>query len=706
LKEVVRRMRRLGLCAKRPGVDLLAVAVCALGLACALAAQDTPAKPKPSWLHDTPIVIAENHDDISIFRRRRGGTTTWDEQAYAKEYTEEAIQKLSDLGVTLVIMPFFKGFGLEAEKEHRDNSRKLAAILRKHGIRVGVYVGSTIAYETFLLENPEAERWFVPDYLGRPVFYDNQTFRKRVYFMHPGYREYIQKVLTAAEDELHADLIEFDNTSMQAAPAIFQHPLAIEDFRDFLRKKYSSEELKQRLGFSDVRYVLPPRYDRPLRVINDPLFQEWTDFRCQQLSDYYGIMESLLRRLNSGVAVECNPHSGISGVNTIWEQGVDYPRLLSHLDAVFTEEGDDAHVNRDGILVSRIRTFKMAATLHNTLFDAAGGEAGSTLQMAESMAFGRQCLGDVGGVLAGYELPEDQRAYIRFFRRNFDYYRNIDNRADVAILHAYATLGFNNDRPAVSTMLFEQALIEAKVPFDIIFDENLRDLSKYRVLVLADQECLSEEQMTRLSEFVHQGGGLVATEHTSLYTPWRQRRPDFGLKDLLKVVAPPWRETEENKPEALLKISPVRNQIGKGRAVYVAAVKPSIQKPPAERMISEYWKLPVNWNELIEAVQWAAEGHLSLQVNAPLTVAAEITEQREEGRMMLHLVNYDSARTPRVNDIGVSLEIPRGKKATRISLLSPDEQGMPSLPFTIQNGKLVFTVPRLKTYTVAVIQTQ
>jgi len=697
-------MRRQVVRAKSPSASLLAMVACALGLACPLAAQDAPAKPRPSWLHTTPIVIAENHDNISIFRRRRGGTTTWEEQAYANEYTEEAVQRLSDLGVTLVIIPFFKGFGLQAEKEHRENSRKLAAMLRQHGVRVGVYVGSTIAYETFLLENPQAESWFVPDYLGKPVFYDDQTFRKRVYFMHPGYREYIQKVLTAAEDELHADLIEFDNTSMQAAPAIFQHPQAIEDFRDFLRKKYSPEALKRRLGFSDVRYVLPPRYDRPLHVINDPLFQEWADFRCQQLSDYYGIMESLLRRLNPDVAIECNPHSGISGVNTIWEQAVDYPRLLSHLDAVFTEEGDDARVTPDGMLVSRIRTFKMAATLHNTLFDAAGGETGSTLQMAESMAFGRQCLGDVGGMMAGYELPEDQRGYIRFFRRHFDYYRNIDNRADVAVLRSYASLGFNNDRPAVSTMLFEQALIEAKVPFDIIFDENLRDLSKYRVLVLADQECLSDDQLSGISEYVHHGGGLVATEHTSLYTLWRQRRRDFGMKDLLKVEAPPWRETEENEPEELLKVPPVRNQIGKGRAVYVAAIRPSIEKPPAQRMTSEYWKLPVNWEELIDAVQWAAGGHLSLQVNAPLTVAAEVTEQREKGRTMVHLLNYDAARNPQVSGIEVSLEIPRGKEITRVSLLSPDEQGLLSPSFTVRNGKLLFTVPRLRTYTVAVIQ--
>src|SRR3989442_6757517 len=184
----------------------------------------------------------------------------------------------------LAIIHFYKGFGLEAEKEHEEDARKLASLLHKYGIRVGVYIGSTIAYETFLAEKPEAADWFVPDFQGRPVFYDDQTFRKRVYFMHPGYREYMKRVIRHAIERLQADEIDFDNTSMQAQAPIFQHPLAIEDFRNYLANKYPREVLEKRLGFSDVRYVLPPRWDKPLRTINDPLFQEWADFRCHQLN--------------------------------------------------------------------------------------------------------------------------------------------------------------------------------------------------------------------------------------------------------------------------------------------------------------------------------------------------------------------------------------------------------------------------------------
>jgi len=667
-------------------------------------AQTGVAGPRPSWLHTMPIITVSNHDSMPIFRRRVGGNPVWQEEDYEREHTEEAIDKLKDLGVTLVIVHFYKGFGLEAESEHREKARQLAAMIKKKGLRLGVYVGSTIAYETFLLEKPEAEEWFVPDFLGKPVFYDDQTFRKRVYFMHPGYREYMRRVLRTAIEDFHADLIHFDNTSMQAEPAIFQHPLAIEQFRDFLRNKYSPEELKKRLGFSDVRYVLPPRYSRPLGEINDPLFQEWADFRCEMLTRYYAEMEDLLRGLNPEVAVETNPHSGISGINTIWEQGVDYPRLLSHLDAVWTEEGDPAGVTEQGILVSRIRTFKMSNTLHNTLFVASGGPSGNKLQLAETMAFGRQCMGDVGGVLAGYDLPEDQRRYVKFYHRNFEHYQDIDNVADVAVLHSYATMGFNNDRPAVSTMLFEQALIQARVSFDIIFDANLRDLSKYRVLALPDQECLSDEQLDLIRKYVRGGGGLVATEQTSLYTPSRQRRRDFGLKDLLKVEAPPWQGARES--EAVLKIPPVHNEVERGRVVYIPEVKSTIEKPRGDRMTSEYWKLPANWRELIESVKWAAGGRLSLEVTAPPTVVAELVEQKQKNTFIVHLLNYDVARVPAVRNIQLSVQLPLQRKVRNAFLLSPDEEGLRPLPVTQKDGRATLTVPQVRTYALAVIQAE
>ena len=525
------------------------------------AAAEAQPLPRANWLESEPLIITGNWDDMPIFRHRVGGNPVWQEDEYRREHTEEAVQKLKDLGVTMAVIHFYKGFGLDAEREQMGDARRLAALCKKHGLRVGVYVGSTVGYETFLLEKPDAASWFVPPFLGRPVLYGEQTFRKRVYFMHPGYRSYIQRVLRIAVDELKVDLVHFDNTSMQAQAPIFLYPMAVEDFRDYLRKKYSPEMLQRRLGFSDVRYVEPPQLDRVPRVINDPLWQEWAGFRCAQLNAYYGEMERFIRGLNPQTAVECNPHSGISGHNTVWEQGVDYPGLLSHMDVVWTEEGDEAEVTPDGILVSKIRTYKMGETLKNRIFTYTGGTRAAKREMAEAMVYNPMTLGEVGGGLAGYDTPADQRKYIRFYLSNFDYYRQAHHPADVAVLHSYASMAFNNDLPWQSAMLFEQTLIQGKVPFDIIFDANLRDLSKYRVLALPDQECLSDEQIALIREFVNRGGGLVATELSSLYTPWRQRRREFGLNSLFQVAAPRWSPARAGGEKAPA-IAPVRRPGG------------------------------------------------------------------------------------------------------------------------------------------------
>jgi hypothetical protein len=328
--------------------------------------------------------------------------------------------------------------------------------------------------------------------------------------------------------------------------------------------------------------------------------------------------------------------------------------------------------------------------------------------MAEAMAYNGNCFGMVGGILSVQRLPESSKRYIRFFHDNFRLFRDTDSAADVAVLHSFGTLAFNNDRPYQSTWLFEQALIQAQIPFDVIFDQHLKDLSRYRVLVLGDQECLSDAQLALIRAYVKNGGGLVATELTSLYTEWRELRRSLGLGDLFNVNSP---AIFDNGIDVLLADGaqplapgPVRNQVGSGRVVYVPQVKPSLQKPPFVPMTSHYWRLPLNWQELVEAARWAAGGELALEVKAPLTVTTNLLVQKPSGTLLVHLVNYDVERTPKVENVEVSLRGALVKNVKGISLFSPDHDGVESLPPATQNGRLGFVVPTLNTYCVVEIQ--
>jgi hypothetical protein len=46
-----------------------------------------------------------------------------------------------------------------------------------------------------------------------------------------------------------------------------------------------------------------------------------------------------------------------------------------------------------------------------------------------------------------FYLPKDRRDYLRFYHENFDKYAETRSLADVAVLHSYASMAYNNDLP-------------------------------------------------------------------------------------------------------------------------------------------------------------------------------------------------------------------------------------------------------------------
>jgi len=274
-------------------------------------------------------------------------------------------------------------------------------------------------------------------------------------------------------------------------------------------------------------------------------------------------------------------------------------------------------------------------------------------------------------------------------------------------------MAWNNDRPAVSFMLASQMLIQEKVPFDIVFSEHLRDLSKYRVLFLADQECLTESEMESIRNFVRNGGGLVATEHTSLYSAQRKRRPDFGLKDCFGLSFPAAFNSVSSEPvvfssifpEPILKMNPLRTQFGKGRVVYIPAIEPTIEKPPAVAMRSQYWKLARNNTQLMTETLWAMNGNPSIQTEPSLSrfVVMELLHQKASNKMILHALNYESAKDSSLRDIHVSVAIPSGKNVRSVQFLTPDGAKAQSLTPRMESGVAHLVIPELNTYSLAVL---
>ena len=640
-----------------------------------------------------------------VFRLRHGGDLPVDpETGYRREHSEETVLKLKEAGVNMVLTHFYKT-GLDSEREDVEIAKELGRLCHKHGLKLGTYIGGTMFAETLLRDIPEAKEWVRYDEHGDPVRYGEQTYRYRPDFNHPGYVEHMKKVIRVAIEDVKTDFIHFDNLALMAPPWTGNTPEVNRRFREFLAKKYTPEQLKQRFGFSDIRAVTVPTWHgmaRPAAIapVIDPVMQEWVDFRCQDFASYYAQLCDYARSLKPDIVMELNPH-GIYGVNRAFLNGIDHARLVPHGSVFWSEEPNEAHVTADGILVSKIRSLKLARTLDQTLFIYTGAQRGSgsyRLYMAESMAFNRNCLGDLGGPLDAYTFPEGLKRYVRFYLDQNKYYSGTRVVADVAVLRAFPSLAYNSIGPHLETTLVEQTLIQHKVPFEYVFDGGLANLSKYRAVVLEDQEALSDRAVEQLREYVRNGGGIVATGRTSLYNDWRRVRPDYGLADVLGIHT-----TEDRRALPAAR----RGAFGKGRAAYLPRVAPAQPIPNVESLgaggfPSAYWRLPANAGEIVDAIRYAAAAPFSAQFDAaPLTTVMELTEKSDASTRMLHWVNYKPGT--KAPPAGVTVAVPQGARVAAVEVLSPDHAPRPA-PFTVEGGRVRFTLPAPDVYEMAVIR--
>jgi hypothetical protein len=128
--------------------------------------------------------------------------------------------------------------------------------------------------------------------------------------------------------------------------------------------------------------------------------------------------------------------------------------------------------------------------------------------------------------------------------RNERYLRNEQPIARVAMVYSQQTATFYGGDQARAkvedhTLGFYQALIEARIPFEMVHDRLLDagHTDQFRTLILPNIAALSDAQCAQLRQFVERGGSLVATYETSLYDEWGVRRRDFGLVDLFGLSA-------------------------------------------------------------------------------------------------------------------------------------------------------------------------
>ncbi len=661
--------------------------------------------PRAAWLANGLIDAGGSHEPY-IFVIRRGGESLNARKDYEWNQSEELIRTLHEQGIEVFHTHLYKGFGMAAEKPEMEDARRAAGIAHRYGMKVDSYIQwNTMMYETFFAEEPRAKDWIQRDVSGLPillVYGYQQSYRYRPCFTHQEYLDYLKKIVRYAVEEVKTDFIHFDNFDLNPEPDSCHCQACVEGFRAFLRAKYLPEKRRERFGFENVDYVNPPQWNRQNRpekmaIIFDPAIQDWVDFRCQVMADALRQMAEFARSLDADVAIEINPH-GITGGNRAWENAIDHARLLTSTDVVWTEEENPCVYLPDGRLISKIRSYKLARAFNNILLAYI---TDNPVAMAECLAF-NQTLGFAGAA----PIPAAMLQHVAFYRKNRELYLGTKDLATVGVLRSHASITYHHARAQLSAILVEQALIQSRVPFHLIFDEPLPDLSNLRVLILPDSECLSDEQLARLRAFVESGGGLVAIGQAGLYDEWRRLRVEPGLKGLAAGQAPARDYEEEVEETAAPSGSLQRNQVGKGRVAYIPGVEYDGPLPEAEpyfNISNRFWKRPRNWQQIIDAVHWAANEDVPLKVDGPDFLVANLVEQATRERRLIHLVNYDGQKTPEIPSVQVTCAIPNGKVAKSVTLHEVESESPRALSFTPEPLGVSFTIPNVKTYAVIAV---
>jgi hypothetical protein len=347
------------------------------------------------------------------------------------------------------------------------------------------------------------------------------------------------------------------------------------------------------------------------------------------------------------------------------------------------------------------------------------------------------------------------------------YLRNEDSLARVALVYSQQTATFYGGERAQQkvedhTLGMYQALIEARIPFEMVHDRLLdaEHIDRFKLLILPNIAALSEAQCGELRAYVKRGGSLLATHETSLYDEWGVRRPSFGLADVFGVRFNG--RTEGPMQNSYLKLE---KDSGSGRyhpilagledagriinGVWRVDVSPLAPYPnPPLTLIPSYPDLPMEkvyprqpktdipevylrqsgpsriiyfpWD--IDRAFWEvlSVDHLRLLRNAiewatneekPVIVAGpgvlDVTAWRQKDSMTVHLVNLTNPmmmKGPIREPIPIGAQklrarLPEGKKARRVQLLVSGQT-----PRVEESGGwVVLTVPSILIHEVVAI---
>jgi hypothetical protein len=292
--------------------------------------------------------------------------------------------------------------------------------------------------------------------------------------------------------------------------------------------------------------------------------------------------------------------------------------------------------------------------------------------------------------------------------------------------------------------------------FDFVHEDRmqLERLKKYSALILPNTALLSDEQCQQLRDYVQQGGSLLATFESSMYTEQNERRADFGLADVFVIHAagpvigrvgdssPFYARIEKQHPilegfhhtsilpgsEYRVPSAPVDSPVLTVMPGF-PAYPPELSYPPQPHTVEPAVVLRqtdkgclVFFPGDIERTMWLA-GNTDLSrllqnairwvggCTAPVSIGGrgfiEVFAWETEPGFAVRVLNYTNPNVHQgwvrefypIGEQQVRMKLPPGRGVDRVELLRAGND----IPFRVRDGSVEFTIPSVEDYEVAAL---